>query len=293
MAIGAFSLWGLFPFYFKLLVHIHPLVILANRIIWSVVTLLLLLLLLHQWRAVQSIFAHKKQWLPLMVAALLIALNWGAYVTAVNTDQVFEASLGYYINPLMNVFLGFVILKERLRGMQWLAVLLAFIGVAIQIVELGQLPWLALAMAISFSIYGLIHKRIEVAPMPGLFTETLFLLPLALVFLMIPQMQPAASAPWRGNDYVILSAAGLVTITPLLLFTAAAKRLTYTTLGFYQYIVPSTLFLLAGFFYQEPFSLLKLTTFVFIWTALAIFSIDALRQQKKHRSSPDRQPCNH
>lgn len=281
LAIAAFSFWGCFPFYFKLLTHISPLEVLANRIVWSVIALSFLLLLLQQWQKVKQAVTHKKNMLLLLAASSLIAINWGVYIGSVTTNQLFEASLGYYINPLVNVMLAFVVLRERLRRIQWFAVLLAFIGVVTQIAGLGKFPWIALSLAFSFGFYGLIHKRIDVPPMPSLLLETLFLLPAALIFLGVLSWQQAGPHDWTASDYVLLAAAGPVTIVPLLLFTTAAKRLTYTSLGFFQYITPSVLFLLAGFFYQEPFSLAKLITFVFIWTALLVFSVDAIQQQKK------------
>ena len=215
-----------------------------------------------------------------MVATLLLASNWGIYIWSVTSNQLFEASLGYYINPLVNVVLGFVVLQERLRPIQWLAVLLAAIGVGIQMVNLGKLPWIALALGFSFGFYGLIHKQIDIDEIPGLFVETLLLLPLALLFLGYLGLEKMGPVNWSVNDWWLLALAGPVTVTPLLLFTAAARRITYTSLGFFLYITPSMLFLLASLVYKEPFSLAKLITFVFIWTALFIISIDAIRQQR-------------
>jgi chloramphenicol-sensitive protein RarD len=283
LATAAFVFWGAFPFYFKLVAHINPLEVLANRIIWAAFFLFFFLLALKSWRNVFAAFRDLKNGLYLLLATLLIATNWGTYIWAVTHDRLFEASLGYYINPLLNVFLGFVLLKESLRPIQWYAVLLAAIGVSIEIIALGKVPWVALILAFSFGFYGFIHKNIKVDSMSGLFIETLLLLPVALIYLAILMADNIGPVAWSEKDWILLIAAGPVTIIPLLLFTAAAKRITYSSLGFFQYITPSILFLLATFYYKEPFSLLKLTTFVFIWLALILLSMDVLKQQTRKR----------
>jgi len=257
-AIAAFGFWGAFPFYFKLITHIAPLEVLANRIIWSALCLFFLLFLLKKyWHSLIGIFLNKHYLFYLMISTFLIATNWGVYIWAVDTNQLFEASLGYYINPLFNVFLGFLLLKETLNRNQWFAVILAAIGVSIQIVTLGQFPFIALTLAISFGLYGFIHKKMAVDVIPGLFVEVLLLLPLALIYLgwLTISIDSGNFGPlsWSIDDVLLLMLAGPVTIIPLLLFTAAAKRITYSALGFFQYITPTTLFLLALFFYQEPF----------------------------------------
>jgi len=281
-AIAAFGFWGAFPFYFKLITHIAPLEVLANRIIWSALCLFFLLFLLKKyWHSLIGIFLNKHYLFYLMISTFLIATNWGVYIWAVDTNQLFEASLGYYINPLFNVFLGFLLLKETLNRNQWFAVILAAIGVSIQIVTLGQFPFIALTLAISFGLYGFIHKKMAVDVIPGLFVEVLLLLPLALIYLgwLTISIDSGNFGPlsWSIDDVLLLMLAGPVTIIPLLLFTAAAKRITYSALGFFQYITPTTLFLLALFFYQEPFSITTLMTFVFIWSALALLSFDVLK----------------
>lgn len=282
-AIAAFGFWGAFPFYFKLLTHIDPLSVLANRIIWSTLCLLAIIFLLKRyWHVLAGIFLNKKQLFYLAVSTLLIAINWGVYIWAVDSNQLFEASLGYYINPLLNVALGFVLLKETLNRNQWCAVILAAIGVGIQIITLGKVPYIALILAISFGLYGFIHKKMAVDVIPGLFVEVLLLLPLAIIYLSVlvlgSQSNSVGPLSWSLKDGLLLMLAGPVTIIPLLFFTAAAKRITYSALGFFQYITPTTLFLLALLFYREPFSLLTLVTFVFIWSALALLSFDVLRQ---------------
>ena len=280
LAIAAFTLWGAFPFYFKLVSHFTPLEILANRIIWSLLALALLLICIRQWHKVRSVFIHKQYLALLTFATVLIATNWAVYIWSVTSSQLFEASLGYYINPLVNVFLGFTLLQERLRGLQWLAVILAALGVLIQIVNLGELPWIALVLAFSFSLYGLIHKRIEVEAIPGLLVETMLLFPIAIGYLAVLMFQQVGPQQWDQADWLLLSVSGPVTIIPLILFTAAAQRIAYTSIGFIQYITPSLLFLLAGWFYHEPYDELTLLTFGFIWLALLLFSLDAIHHRK-------------
>jgi len=282
LAVAAFAFWGAFPFYFKLVTHIGPLEVLANRIVWSTVCLFFLLFILKKyWHVFVGIFLNKTQLMYLTVSTLLIATNWGVYIWSVDTNQLFEASLGYYINPLFNIFLGFVLLKEVLNRTQWFAVALAAMGVGIQIVALGKIPWIALTLAISFGLYGFIHKKMAVDVIPGLFVEVLLLLPVALVYLgwLMLSAESATVGPtsWSASDWLLLLLAGPVTIIPLLLFTAAAKRITYSALGFFQYITPTTLFLLALFFYQEPFSITTLFTFMLIWAALAVLSFDGIK----------------
>lgn len=282
LAIAAFACWGAFPFYFKLVSHVGSLEVLANRIVWSALCLFFLLFSLKKyWHVLVGIFLNKAHLLYLSVSTLLIATNWGVYIWAVDNNQLFEASLGYYINPLFNVFLGFLLLKETLNRNQWFAVFLAAIGVSVQIIALGKFPIIALTLAISFGLYGFIHKKIAIDATPGLFVEVLLLLPLALIYLgwLATGVEPVVSGPlsWSGSDWLLLMFAGPVTIIPLLLFTSAAKLITYSALGFFQYITPTTLFFLALFFYKEPFSFTTLLTFAFIWSALALLSFDVIK----------------
>ncbi len=283
LAIAAFVIWGLFPLYFKLVSHISALEILSNRIVWAAVCLFVLLFILKRWQDVIAIISDRKKIGYLIISALLIVTNWGVYIWSVNTNNIIEASLGYYINPLVNILLGFALLKEKLRSLQWLAVLLAVVGVSIQLITFGKIPWIALLLAFSFGLYGFVHKNINVGSVPSLSIETAILLPIALVFLSFLSSNNTGPVVWSLNDWLILMLAGPVTIIPLLLFTGAAKRLNYSTLGFLQYIAPSILFLLALFLYDESFSLSKLITFIFIWSALFLLTIDMLKDQRSKR----------
>lgn len=285
LAASAFILWGLFPLYFKLISHISALEILSNRIIWAAIGLFFLLFIVKRWHDVLAIIRNPKQIMYLMFSTLLIVTNWGVYIWSVNSNNIIEASLGYYINPLFNILLGYFLLKEKLRSLQWFAVCLAAIGVSIQLVTYGEVPWIAFTLAISFGLYGFVHKKINVGSVPSLFIETIILLPIAIIFLSFLASKNTGPVLWSVNDGLLLMIAGPVTIIPLLLFTGAAKRINYSTLGFLQYISPSLLFLLALFLYDEPFSFSKLITFIFIWFALLLLTIDMLKDQRLKRKN--------
>ena len=280
-AIAAYSMWGVAPMYFKLLEHIPATEILVHRVVWSIAIVLLLMIASKQWRNVQLAFRSPKIMLTLFCAGCLLAVNWILFIWAVNTDQLLEASLGYYINPLINVFLGRVFLAERLRGLQRLAVILATFGVLIAVFGLGYFPWIALVLASSFSLYGLLRKTVAVESLPGLLIETLMMLPFVIVYWIWFASDASNMLTNSAADNLLLIAAGVMTTLPLLCFTAAARRIQYTTMGFFQYIGPSIMFALAIFYYHEALQFERLLTFGFVWTALLIFCWDSLKQFKK------------
>lgn len=278
-AIMAFLIWGFCPLYFKQLSTIAAGEILSHRIIWSCLLLLVLLLATRSLHRVRAVLRLPRQLAALALCALLVAGNWLLFIWSVNNNHLLEASLGYFINPLCNILLGMLFLGERLRRLQWLALLLAYAGVVIQILLLGHLPWIALTLAITFSIYGLIRKQLPVDAPTGLFIETSLLLPLALIYLI--GVADSASSHLLANPLslnVLLMLAGVVTTVPLLLFTAGARLIRLFTLGFIQYLGPSIMFLLALFLYQEPVQPAKLLTFACIWSALGIFSAEGWYQ---------------
>ncbi len=283
-AAAAYTIWGISPIYFKAISAVAPLDIVCYRIVWSVFFLALLLSQQKKWHVIKTLFAEKRTLTILICTAVIIGLNWLIFIWAVNNNHVLDASLGYYINPLINILLGMVFLGERLRPLQWFAVALATVGVTIQVVRFGSIPWVALALAISFGCYGLLRKKISIDTITGLFFETVVLLPAAVVYL----------AAFSGEGFslmvhgslsldALLIAAGLITTIPLLCFTAAAARLRLSTLGFFQYIGPSLMFFLALTIYDEPFKIDSGITFAFIWTALALFTLDAFRRNRKAR----------
>lgn len=276
LGICAYAIWGLFPLYFKLLAQVPSAEIVVHRVLWSALCGSLLLLLWKHpgwWR---ELLEHPKRLLVLTVSGLLIASNWLLYVWAVNHGQMLEASLGYYINPLVNVLLGMLLLGERLRRLQWLAVGLAACGVLQQLWLLGSLPWLSLGLAFSFGFYGVIRKKAPVAALPGLVVETWLLLPLALLWLLLnPHAVSAQAAFWTDSTALWLLAAGPITLLPLLCFNAAARHLPYTTLGFLQYLAPTLVLLQAVWLFDEHLDANKLLAFGFIWAGLLVYSIDA------------------
>ncbi|WP_413285548.1 EamA family transporter RarD [Vibrio sp. MA40-2] len=289
LAIAAYTMWGIAPIYFKSITEVSALEILSHRVIWSFVFLAFLLHLSRRWKTVRQVLKNKKNMLFLTITSVLVGTNWLIFIWAVNANHMIDASLGYYINPLFNVVLGMLFLGERLRKLQWFAVLLAFIGVAIQIIAFGRIPVVALALATSFGCYGLLRKKINLDAQTGLFIETMIILPAALIYLFF--IADSATSHLLDNDIkltLLLMSAGVVTTLPLLCFNGAATRIMLSTLGFFQYIGPSLMFLLAVFIYNEPFTTDKAITFAFIWGALIVFSFDGLkfanqkRKQKKH-----------
>ncbi len=281
--VCAYSLWGLFPIYLKSLDDVPVLEILAHRIIWSVPFGALLIALRRQWPEVRSAFSSRRVMLLLAISALAISANWLIYVWAVVNDQVLQASLGYYINPLMYVAAGVFILGEKLRLAQIIAVILACVGVLVMTFGAGVFPWAAILLAILFTLYGYLRKTTPVGAMPGLFIETSLLAPIALIFLVWLMMNGTAIFAHQsaGKD-LLLILAGPVTVIPLVLFALSARRLRLSTLGFLQYIGPTLQFALA-IYYGEPFTLAHAICFGLIWTALAIFSFDAARENRAER----------
>lgn len=277
-AASAYSLWGVAPLYFKQIDYIPAAEILLHRIIWSFLLLFFILLALKQSDKVLAVLRKPKTLAWLFIAAIILGGNWGLFIWAVNNNHLLDASLGYYINPLLNVLLGMLFLSERLRKLQWVAVTLAFTGVVIQVITFGSFPWIALALASSFAIYGLIRKKLAVDAVTGLFYESLLLLPIALWYWWQYADSSAANLlhnSWQLNSYLI--AAGLVTTVPLLCFIAGAQRLQLSTMGFFQYIGPSCMFVFGVWIYHEPLAAERLFTFGLIWLALLVYSVDALR----------------
>ncbi|MGR5382081.1 EamA family transporter RarD [Vibrio harveyi] len=286
LAIGAYTMWGIAPIYFKSIAEVSPLEILSHRVIWSFFLLAALLHFGRHWRSVRDIIKNKTKMMFLVSTAILVGANWLIFIWAVNSNHMLDASLGYYINPLINVLLGMVFLGERLRKLQWFAVVLAACGVLVQLVVFGSVPVVAIALAMSFGFYGLLRKKVSVEAQTGLFIETLVMLPAAAIYLLFIASSPTSNMldnPMQLNTLLI--AAGVITTLPLLCFTGAATRLKLSTLGFFQYIGPSLMFLLAVLIYGEPFTSDKAITFAFIWGALVVFSFDGLRNNRKSRKA--------
>ncbi|MDN2669471.1 EamA family transporter RarD [Vibrio sp. 14N.309.X.WAT.E.F5] len=284
LAVAAYTMWGIAPIYFKSLSEVSPFEILSHRVVWSFFLLAFLLHMSRGWRKVRDTLTSKPKMLYLVATSILVGANWLIFIWAVNSNHMLDASLGYYINPLINVLLGMFFLGERLRKLQWFAVSLAAIGVIIQLIAFGSVPIVAIALAFSFGFYGLLRKKVSLEAQTGLFIETLVMLPIAATYLLF--IADSATSDFSMNPMqlnLLLVAAGVITTVPLLCFTGAATRLKLSTLGFFQYIGPSLMFLLAVLIYGEAFTSDKAITFAFIWGALVIFSFDGLRNNKKNK----------
>jgi len=292
--LGAYLLWGFLPLYFKLLQGVASTEIVAHRILWSLVFLVLLVSLWRRWPAIRAALAASRVMMTLTVTALLIAANWLIYIWAVLNGHVLAGSLGYYLNPLINVLLGVVILKEKLTRGQIAAVLLAGAGVAVLAAGAAEGLWISLTLALTFGLYGFIRKIAPVDALEGLTIETAILAPISLCWILWLQQQGIGGfTAFSATTNALLILGGALTAIPLLLFNAAAKRLPYSTLGFLQYIAPSLQFLLAVLVFGEAFTPAHMLCFGAIWAALAIFAFEGLRQSRERaraaRDCPE--PC--
>ena len=275
-ALGAYLMWGFAPVYFKYLGFIPVYEILAHRVIWSVVVTALFITYLKHWPNVLLVARNYKSLLVLTMTSLLISCNWLVFIWAINHGKMLEASLGYFINPIINVILGLVFLSERLSRIKWFAVLLAFIGVSAQAWQVGELPWVSLVLPISFAFYGLLRKKVKVKAITGLFIETLVVLPIAAFYLVVMTDSETSNLllnPWSLNLWLMF--AGVVTALPLIFFGQAALRLPLSTLGFFQYSAPSILFVFAVLVYDEPISFIKMFTFACIWFGILVFVLES------------------
>jgi chloramphenicol-sensitive protein RarD len=287
LGLLAYTMWGVFPVYFKWIESVAPTEVLVHRVVWAVPFGALIIMARRQWRDVRAAFVDRTMLFWLALAALSISINWLIYIWAVQNERIFEASLGYYINPLVYVAVGVVMFGERLRRLQIIAVVLASIGVAYLTINGGIFPWVALSLAALFTAYGVIRKQVAIGAMPGLFVETSMLFPLALAWLLFLMAGQQASFVAGGAGLsALLVLGGPITVMPLLLFAIAAKRLSLTTLGFLQFLAP-TLQFCTGLYYGEKLSPAHLVCFALIWAAVACFSYDAVRASKKIRA-PER-----
>lgn len=284
-ALAAFGIWGLAPIYFRLIGQVPALEVVAHRVAWAVLLLCLALLAKRRGRLLLAELRDTRRLLFLSVTALLVSGNWLIYIWSIQNDRLLEASLGYYINPLINVLLGMLFLRERLNPRQGMAVALACIGVLNLIVALGVFPWIALSLALLFGFYGLLRKKASIDAMVGLTVETILLTPLALALLVVLALQ-GNGAFGRGDlaTDLLLAGTGLMTAVPLFCFLQGARRLRLSTLGLMQYVAPSLNFVLAVVFYHEPFTWMHFVTFFFIWVALAVYSFDAFSERRAQRT---------
>jgi chloramphenicol-sensitive protein RarD len=277
-ALGAYGLWGVLPVFWKWLEQVPPLEIVAHRVLWSALFTGALVLALGRRQELRDSLRSPRRALPLVAGGALLAANWGIFIWSVANARLVEASFGYYLTPLANVALGVLVLGERLTRVQGLAIGVAALGVAVLGSEQSGAVWIPLTLALSFGVYGLVHKLTTVSSVTGLFLETAFLAPLTLVYLAgLARGGAAAIVDGDAKTKLLLAATGVVTALPLLLFASAARRLRFSTLGLFQYLSPTLSFLLAVLAYGEPFGRVRVTAFALIWLAVALYSAGSLR----------------
>lgn len=270
-ALSAYAIWGFIPLYFHWLSSVPPLTILYHRIIWSSLFLAVVVTARKEWKLILPVVLVRRNFVLLVVGAVLIAMNWLIFIYAVTTRQVLQASLGYFINPLLSIALGMVFLRERLRGWQWLAVVIATLAVVNLGLRGNGFPWLALSLAVSFAFYGLTRKAVNLNSLHGLMIESLILVPIALFMI-----GTGRSTPVPFQTLGALSLSGIITAVPLLCFGAALRRLPLSMMGFLQYVGPTLQFLVATCLFREPLDRAKLGSFGLCWLAIAIYVIDSL-----------------
>ncbi len=279
----AYALWGFFPIYWKSIQIVPAYEILCHRVVWSLGFLIVLLTITKRWKWLRPLLLNPKLMLPFMGSGFILAFNWLIYIWGVNSGYIVETSLGYFINPLINVLLGVIFLKEKLRKMQWLSISIAFAGVLYLTFQYGQFPYIALALAFSFGFYGLLRKTASLSSLEGLSLEMTILFLPAILFIFYFESEGIGSF-LIGNAVVktLLPVSGLVTSIPLLFFAFGARNVTLTTLGLLQYIAPSIQLVVGVFIYQESFPKVKMIGFLFIWIALLIYSVEGVWVAKKH-----------
>ncbi|MDI3193616.1 EamA family transporter RarD [Pseudarthrobacter sp. AL07] len=282
---GAYGLWGLLPLYFFALMPAGAVEIVANRVVWSLLFCILLITVTRSWRALARAFRDRSVFGSLALAAALIAVNWLTYTYGVTTGQAVEAALGYFINPLVSVLLGVFVLKEKLRPLQWAAVGIGFVAVAVLTVSYGKLPWIALTLAFSFGLYGFVKKRVgpKVDAVTSLSLETIVLAPIAAATMVFLGVSGSATLASQGpGHFWLLAASGVITAVPLLFFGASARRLPMTTIGLLQYVAPLLQFIVALVVFQEAMTTSRWIGFGVVWLALLLLTVDMLRATRKN-----------
>jgi chloramphenicol-sensitive protein RarD len=279
---AAYVLWGAVPVYWKLMAGISPLEILAHRAVWGMAALFVIVQLAGAWPAVRAALADRRTLAMMALSGSLLLVNWGTYIAAVSAGRLLDASLGYFINPLVSVGFGTLLLHERLRKLQWLAIGLALTGVAIQSWRIGHVPWISLVLAASFGSYGLVRKLARVDSLAGSLVETALVSPLAAIFLVALAARGGGGLGHSSlGMQLLLVSTGVVTAVPLVLFTSAARRLPLSTIGFLQYLTPSGQFILAIALYHEPFARDQWLAFGLIWLGLIVFTIDLVQRSRQ------------
>jgi chloramphenicol-sensitive protein RarD len=288
----AYGWWGLVPIYFKSVAHVPPLSVLAHRVVWSVFFLAIVTTAHRGWRDFRAVLRNKRTMLVLAGSTVMVSSNWLIFIYSVTYNQVLQSSLGYFISPLLFVALAVAVLRERLRGAQLVAIVIAALGVGYLVARFGQIPWIALGVALSFVLYGLLRKIAPVSPLVGLTVETMLLVPPALVVAGVQFSHDVRASAFDTPTYALLVLAGVITTVPLLAFAAAARRLPLATIGFLQYLSPTGQFLLAVLAYGEAFTRDHAISFGCIWAALGIFSLGSVRAYRaRNAGSIDVKPA--
>ena len=269
--LAAYTAWGFIPLYFRAVSEVSPLIVLCHRIFWSVLFLVILISARNQWAMVWPVFRNRRSMLLLSAGAAFIAINWLVFIYSVISHQVLQSSLGYFINPLFSIFLGMIFLRERLRRWQWAAVIIAGAGVLNLAVRSDRLPWIALSLAGSFGLYGLVRKKVDIDSLHGLLVETTVLLPVALIVLALPAARHVST-----HSLALLSLSGVITAVPLLFFGVALRRLKLSTMGFLQYVGPTLQFLVALVVFHESLDQAKLASFALCWLAIGVYAADSI-----------------
>jgi len=269
--LAAYTAWGFIPLYFRAVSEVSPLIVLCHRIFWSVLFLVVVISVRNQWAMIWPVFRNRRSMFLLSAGAAFIAINWLIFIYSVVSHQVLQSSLGYFINPLFSILLGMIFLGERLRRWQWVAVIIAGVGVLNLALRSDRLPWIALSLAGSFGLYGLVRKKVDIDSLHGLLVETSVLLPVALVVLALP-----AARHVSAHSLGLLSLSGVVTAVPLLFFGVALRRLKLSTMGFLQYVGPTLQFLVALVVFHEALDQAKLVSFALCWLAIGVYAADSI-----------------
>lgn len=286
-ALACYILWGLLPLYWHLLSGVNAVFILANRILWSAVFTVGLLLIKKQFSEVKAVLRDKKKMLYMIPAALMITVNWGVYIWAVNSGHLLDSSLGYYLNPLVVFAIGIVLFHESCGVFEWVALGLASVGVLIATVAYGAFPWIAIVLALSFGAYGTLKKLAGVGGLTSIAVETILVGPLALAFILFAPVSHTAIASLNGGSIALLMLSGVVTASPLILFTFGVNRLPFTTVGFLQYVSPTLQMLIGVLVFREALTNDRIVSFVFFGLALILYSIGIMRRARQVRAQAE------
>ncbi|MBH5316250.1 EamA family transporter RarD [Paenibacillus sp. GSMTC-2017] len=283
-AVIAYTIWGLLPLYWKWFENMPASEILSHRIVWSFVVVIGIVAIKKRWKELKMTLTVKETVLPLVFSSLLITANWLIFIWAVNNEQAVETSIGYYLTPLFNVVIAILFLREKPTGGQWLAIALAGTGVLLIAIDYGRLPWISISLALTFGLYGLVKKKVKIDAAIGLVTETMIVMPIAIIYwgyMRIAELDTAWSLPLPSILLLLLS--GVATATPLLLFANAARRLPLSMLGFVQYIGPTLTLIISVFIFKEVVSPVMLVSLTLIWTALVVYAVSSIRAAKAQR----------